>query len=1206
MNRIYRLVWSKIRNSWVVTSEIAKGYCRGNRKSNRNVSVILASIILFGCMSAPFTTSAVDLTPEEQKIYDKIVDEISSKSGFTVVGNRRNGTGTVLTSPVSGGKLHLSGDRYIKVEIKDIPKGKGVKVHSTFDVDEFIKKLNELPNGPKIPGTPPITNILAKFSVSGEDKAASMQQLQLVGNNIPNIQYLGETGKINVTVEKDGTDAKITVTTDKDLGKNLDISGNTSIIDLKNKMKVGGSSVHHLSIRGKQGDAEDNNFNNQGAQADYAIALGVETESHKEGGTAIGHDAFVDVEGGIALGEKSRADRGKGVSGYDVVTEQSHTDDTKGIWKSTAGELSIGHSEDAVTRQITGVSAGSKDTDAVNVAQLKSAYNNSVRKDGNNLTEADKSAWQKALGIVNANGNNAFMSSWKFQTGKKEYTVSDNQVMTFSAGNGLTVSGSKKGITYGIDVNKFVEELNKIPEGPKDVGAPPITNISTNFSVSGEDKATTTQKLQMGGNKTPNIQYLGETGKINVTVEKDGTDAKVTVTTDKDLGKNLDISGNTAITGLTNRVSANESAIEKANNDLKDYKTTNDLAVQKAQSDATKANSDLAAYKQTNDKAVQQAQSDATKANNELADYKKTNDQAVAEAKQAGTKASEELNEYKKTNDKAVQQAQSDATKASEELKAYKTTNDLAVQKAQEDAEKANNDLAAYKQTNDQAVAAAKQAGTDASNALNAYKQTNDQAVAAAKEVGTKASEELKAYKTTNDLAVQKAQEDAEKANNDLADYKAKNDKAVAAAKEVGTKASEELKAYKITNDLAVQKAQSDATKANSDLTAYKQTNNQTLAEVKTKLNDKADLNLGNLTNIGKTVIQNEAKAEIDKTITEDYVTEKVKKGKIISDALTVGGTGHIIGDDLILELKDKSISKEKLNEVLQKEIDDKADKSVVTTQIGKLMTEVKKNMNVAAGNRISVTQNVNETGGTTFTVSAADMHVKSGTITYDSTTDNGNMTLTHQDGTTATVNGLKNTYTKNGYYDNNHKTLTFTRNDGQTYNVDMSGLLVGITSGWNQLGTKINRVGAGAAALAGLHPLEYDPEDKWNIAVGYGNYMGANSLALGAFYQPDEHTMISLGGSFGDGQNMVNVGLSMKVGKGISAGTSKIAMSREIVSLKETVVKQAQQIQEIRKSNDEALKEKEVEINELKKKDAQREEQIRKLTAIVLALQQK
>lgn len=169
-----------------------------------------------------------------------------------------------------------------------------------------------------------------------------------------------------------------------------------------------------------------------------------------------------------------------------------------------------------------------------------------------------------------------------------------------------------------------------------------------------------------------------------------------------------------------------------------------------------------------------------------------------------------------------------------------------------------------------------------------------------------------------------------------------------------------------------------------------------------------------------------------------------------------------------------------------------------------------------------------------------------------------------------------------------------------------MSGLLDGITSGWDQLGTKINRVGAGAAALAGLHPLEYDPEDKWNIALGYGNYMGANSLALGAFYQLDEHTMISLGGSFGDGQNMVNVGLSMKVGKGISAGTSKIAMSREIVSLKETVVKQAQQIQEIQKSHDEALKEKEVEINELKKKDAQREEQIRKLTAMVLALQQK
>ena len=103
-----------------------------------------------------------------------------------------------------------------------------------------------------------------------------------------------------------------------------------------------------------------------------------------------------------------------------------------------------------------------------------------------------------------------------------------------------------------------------------------------------------------------------------------------------------------------------------------------------------------------------------------------------------------------------------------------------------------------------------------------------------------------------------------------------------------------------------------------------------------------------------------------------------------------------------------------------------------------------------------------------------------------------------------------------------------------------------------NKLGNKVNRVGAGAAALAALHPLDFDPDDKWDFAAGYGNYSGANAVAVGAFYRPNEDTMFSVGGSFGAGENLVNAGVSVKLGQGNHVSTSKVAMAKEIVDLRD------------------------------------------------------
>ena len=114
-----------------------------------------------------------------------------------------------------------------------------------------------------------------------------------------------------------------------------------------------------------------------------------------------------------------------------------------------------------------------------------------------------------------------------------------------------------------------------------------------------------------------------------------------------------------------------------------------------------------------------------------------------------------------------------------------------------------------------------------------------------------------------------------------------------------------------------------------------------------------------------------------------------------------------------------------------------------------------------------------------------------------------------------------------------------------------------GLSGSVNKLGNRINRVGAGAAALAALHPLDFDPDDKWDFAAGYGKYRGANAAAIGAYYRPNEDTMFSVGGSFGGGENMVNAGVSIKLGQGNHVSTSRVAMAKEMKAMRQHMAEQ-------------------------------------------------
>lgn len=114
------------------------------------------------------------------------------------------------------------------------------------------------------------------------------------------------------------------------------------------------------------------------------------------------------------------------------------------------------------------------------------------------------------------------------------------------------------------------------------------------------------------------------------------------------------------------------------------------------------------------------------------------------------------------------------------------------------------------------------------------------------------------------------------------------------------------------------------------------------------------------------------------------------------------------------------------------------------------------------------------------------------------------------------------------------------------------------------KLDDRVDRVGAGAAALAALHPQDFDPDDKWDFAAGYGNYKDAHAVAVGAFYRPNEDTMFSVGGSFGGGENMVNAGVTFKLGQHNHVSRSRVALAKDVLELKQIVAKQDEMIQKL------------------------------------------
>lgn len=189
-------------------------------------------------------------------------------------------------------------------------------------------------------------------------------------------------------------------------------------------------------------------------------------------------------------------------------------------------------------------------------------------------------------------------------------------------------------------------------------------------------------------------------------------------------------------------------------------------------------------------------------------------------------------------------------------------------------------------------------------------------------------------------------------------------------------------------------------------------------------------------------------------------------------------------------------------------------------------------------------TKTVTADTGNITTVNASTVNVGDTTITTGGTTiQNGSA-------------GQDVTLNKDGLNNGGNKITNVAAGDISSTSTDAvnGSQLYGTETRINRLGNRINRVGAGAAALAGLHPLDFDPDDKWDFAAGYGNYKNANAVAIGAYYRPNEDTMFSVGGSFSGGENMVNVGVSWKFGQKSHISRSRVSMAKDMLAMKNQI----------------------------------------------------
>lgn len=822
----------------------------------------------------------------------------------------------------------------------------------------------------------------------------------------------------------------------------------------------------------------------------YKVTENVPIKSHTaniSNAVMLGYNTDVEKDGGVALGADSIASVDKGAAGYDPAAGD-HANDTTGTWKATAAAVSVGKAADptsaAVTRQITNVAAGTQDTDAVNVAQLKAVntkYDTKlsrgfiIKKGGETVGET-----------ISLNGDTA-----------PEITFD-----VAEANKGLTVDRDGKTIKYGIDGSKI--DLNgndTIPGWTLEVGVKP--GIPTNTgSAEGNKKVikpndTVTLRADNG------IRLKQENGVVDIGLKYMAVDTKWTNINDAAatnggmaIGANSNADGETSVAlGWGSNISASNYAAA-----LSPFSSAVNSEYGLAM--GTKAAVKTSPYGMAMGALSSVDDSEygaAIGANSAIA---KSN-YGVAIGTSATVKDAD--------NAVAIGVSSSAAVKDGVAIGAFSKADTAAGVSGYDPSTKA--------------------ASTDTSAAWRS--------TVSAASVGDK----TKGY-TRQITGVAAGSEDTDAVN--VAQLKKVEATAAAAKTNVTAGKNVTVEHDTATNTYKISAKDTYTTGATYDATTKKLkfTQNDDTKNYEVDMSGLADGNDTLVSGSNALTLNGKELSMKIKDTAGNEVTGRVDLSAIAGQidtntTYTMSGTQNA-DNTTTISLKGS---------------DGKENKVTVATKDTRNTVKV--------GENVTLDTAPNTFGGTEYTVNVkADGKVEDGNTKIVSGNTVYHETHVKNDGN----------YVKKDNSAGDNLTILDKQVGNNTTNITNLGNTINNLNG--KLGTldnRISKVGAGAAALAALHPLDFDPHDKWDIAAGFGNYRNASAAAVGLFYRPNERTMMSLGWTMGDDRNMINAGVSVKLGRGdVYTRYSKVEMANQIKDLKEKNDKMQAENKEMRSELDE------------------------------------
>ena len=324
----------------------------------------------------------------------------------------------------------------------------------------------------------------------------------------------------------------------------------------------------------------------------------------------------------------------------------------------------------------------------------------------------------------------------------------------------------------------------------------------------------------------------------------------------------------------------------------------------------------------------------------------------------------------------------------------------------------------------------------------------------------------------------------------------------------------------------------------------------------------------------------NENVAALDKRVTQNEADIATNKANIAQNAADIAANKANIAQNAADIATNKANIAQNKADIAQNKADiaqNKTDIKNLDNRVTNVEELAKKHTTVTAGDNIIVTEDTNKDGGKEYNVALKnniDLGDNGSVTTGQTVMNNDGLKVGKDVSVTATAvtagktsisdEGVKvgdKTYISDKGLNANDQKVTNVAagelsetskdavNGSQLYKTNQE--VVNNTNRINKLGSRVNKVGAGAAALAALHPMDFDPDDKLTFSAGYGNYAGENAAAIGAYYRPDEKVMFSVAGTVGNGENMVNAGVSFALDRTNHVSNSRTALAREVIDLR-------------------------------------------------------